>query len=140
MADHTKKTTFAAFVNIDKSDKYWIDGHWEFSDDCPSLFKFNTKEEKKLVQDVAQSYLDNWGCKALELVVFEVKSRHEVKLQKRTEAEKEEYRKKLQQESIKIRELAEAPVDVPVIEKSPLEVVEPDAPKKRGRKPKDATI
>lgn len=136
MADHTKKTTFAAFVNIDKGDKYWIDGHWEFSDDTPSLFKFNTKEEKKIVQDVAQSYLDNWGCKSLELVVFELKSRHEVKLKKRSDEERELDRKRLQQEAEATRVVAETPT----IEQSPLENTTPEAPKKRGRKPKDATI
>ena len=133
MTDHTKKTTFAAFVNIDKSDKYWIEGHWEYSEDTPGLFRFNTKEEKQRVQEVAQSYLDNWGVKGLELVVFEVKSRHEVKLKKRSQEEKQAESDRILKEAADRRSVSEQSNDTT---EAPVEIV-----KRRGRKPKtDATI
>jgi preprotein translocase subunit SecF len=133
--DHTKQTTFAGFVNVEKHNKYWVDGHFEFSEDCPTLFRFNTKEEKARVQDVAQSYLDNWGFEAVELVIFEVKSRHLVTLKKRTESEKENARLKAQKESDdnRIKMASEDNVAEGA-------VLKPE-PKKRGRKPKSsATI
>ena len=130
--DHTKKTTFVGFVNVDKSDKYWVDGHFEFGQDAPTLFRFNTKEEKEIVKDIAQGYLDNWNFKEVEMVVFEAKSRHPVKLKKRTEEEKELERKRIQKTAAEAR-IADQP-EAPV-------TVEAEAPKKRGRKPKvDATI
>lgn len=136
--DHTKKTTFAAFVNIHKGDKFWVDGHYEFSQDAPTLFRFNTKEEKNIAQEVAQSYLDNWGFEAVELVVFEVKSRHLVNLKKRTEAQIEEARKKNLAASDEFRK-AISESDSTTTSTTPVEPV--TQPKKRGRKPKaPATI
>lgn len=130
--DHTKKTTFVGFVNVDKNDKYWVDGHFEFGQDSPTLFRFNTKEEKEIVKDIAQGYLDNWNFKEVEMVVFEAKSRHPIKLKKRTEEEKELERKRIQRSAAEAR--AEDQPEAPV-------AVEVEAPKKRGRKPKvDATI
>lgn len=136
--DYTKKNTFAAFVNIHKGDKYWVDGHFEYGQDCPTIFRFNTKEEKDIAQEVAQSYLDNWGFSEVELVILEVKSRHPIKLKKRTEAEIEEARKKKLAEANKFRQSAEVE-ESKESETKPVEAQDP-APKKRGRKPKNATI
>lgn len=111
--DHTKKTIFAGFVNNSKGSKYWVDGHFEYSEDVPTLFRFNTKEEKTIVQEVAQSYLDNWGMDSIELVIFEVKTRHQVMLQKRSPEESQ-------------------PVKG--------ECSEIKAPKKRGRRPAEPAI
>lgn len=133
--DHTKKTTFAAFVNVHKGDKFWVDGHYEFSQDNPTLFRFNTKEEKAIAQDVAQSYLDNWGFEAVELVIFEAKSRHSINLKKRTQAEIEDERVKNLAEKAKLREEYESESTGKV------EVKDEPPVKKRGRKPKaTATI
>lgn len=126
--DHTKKNTFAAFVNVDKNDKYWINGNWQNETDTPSLFKYNTSEEKKIVQEVAQSYIDNWGVDALEVVILEVKSRHITKLKKSTEAEKDAIRLEAQRKAASLRESD-------VVEVS---VEKPKA--KRGRPAKGATI
>lgn len=127
--DHTKTNTFAGFVNIEKNNKFWVDGGFMYCEDTPSLFKFNTKEEKAIVQNVAQSYIDNWGFEAVELVIFEIKSRHIVNLKKRSEQERKAAQEKMVEEantwrnSEKANEINEA------------------SPKKRGRKPKsDATI
>lgn len=136
MTDHTKKTTFAGFVNVDKSNKYWMEGHFEYGEDAPTLFRFNTKEEKAIVQEVAQSYLDNWGCDALELVIFEAKARHVVTLKKRTESEMATARAKSKADAEAKRESVVADVIVDGTE-TPTDAT----PKKRGRKPKTgATI
>lgn len=133
--DYTKKNTFAAFVNVHKGDKFWVDGHFEFSQENPTLFRFNTKEEKAIAQEVAQSYLDNWGFEAVELVIFEVKSRHSINLKKRTQEEIDIAREKHLAEVAKLRNEYENGVSGT---QEPKE--EPPA-KKRGRKPKaTATI
>lgn len=136
--DHTKKTTFVGFVNVDKNDKYWVDGHFEFGTDAPTLFRFNTKDEKETVKSIAQGYLDNWGFSEVEMVIFEVKSRHPVKLKKRTEAEKEEERREIiKQAAIARGESSSEPEPQPDVESTP----ESTPKKRRGRKPKsDATI
>lgn len=132
--DHTKKTTFVGFVNIDKNDEYWVDGHFEYGTDAPTLFRFNTKEEKEVVKSIAQGYLDNWDFKEVEMVVFEVKSRHPVKLKKRTDEEKEVERRQIAQMAAEARGEPAADVAVQITDAEA-------APKKRGRKPKsDATI
>ena len=131
MTDHTKKTTFVGFVNVCKDGKYWMDGHWEHGTDAPTLFRYNTREEKLIAQDVAQGYIDNWGIKELELVTFEAKSRQAVKLKKRTDAEKEAERAKILKEAKKARGECEADAEAtPVTQENTPE------PKKRGRKPK----
>lgn len=131
MTDHTKKTTFVGFVNVCKDGKYWMDGHWEHGTDAPTLFRYNTREEKLIAQDVAQGYIDNWGVKELELVTFEAKSRQAVKLKKRTDAEKEAERAKILKEAKKARGEDEVEAEaVPVAQENSQE------PKKRGRKPK----
>lgn len=133
--DHTKKNTFAAFVNVHKGDKFWVDGHYEFSQENPTLFRFNTKEEKAIAQEVAQSYLDNWGFEAVELVIFEVKSRHSINLKKRTKEEIEAEGVKNLAEVAKLRGEYENEVSGKV------ETKEETPVKKRGRKPKaTATI
>jgi hypothetical protein len=131
--DHTKKDTFAAFVNVHKGDKFWVDGHHEYSQDSPTLFRFNTSEEKKRVQEVAQNYLDYWGFEAVELVIFEAKSRHSINLKKRTSAEIESARQKQLAEAAKLRDEYQAAENEKAesIEEAPLK-------KKRGRKPKAA--
>jgi hypothetical protein len=131
MTDHTKKTTFVGFVNVCEDGKYWMDGHWEHGTDAPTLFRYNTREEKLIAQDVAQGYIDNWGVKELELVTFEAKSRQAVKLKKRTDAEKEAERAKILKEAKKARGEDEVEAEaVPVAQENSQE------PKKRGRKPK----
>lgn len=132
MTDYTKKTTFVGFVNVCKDGKYWMDGHWEHGTDAPTLFRYNTREEKLVAQDVAQGYIDNWGIKDLELVTFEAKSRQIVKLKKRTDAEKEAERAKILREAKKARGEDEAEPEV--VSDVPDEKTQ--EPKKRGRKPK----
>lgn len=141
--DYTKKTTFAAFVNINKGDKYWVDGHFEYGTDTPTIFRFNTKEEKAIAQEVAQSYLDNWGFTEVELVVLEVKSRHPIKLKKRTEEEIAEARKKLLAASEEYRKSNEENQEIQsttdsstILQKQDSSVMPP--PKKRSRKTKEA--
>lgn len=129
--DHTKKTTFAAFTNSTSTDKFWVNGHFEFDTDSPTLFRYNTKEEKAVVKEVAQSYLDHWNMKNIELVVFEMTSRQVVKLTKRSEEEIEAERLK-NRAKIEAAKAEDANIEVQVSEPQP---VEPEK-KRRGRKPK----
>lgn len=135
--DHTKKTTFVGFINVEKGDKYWIDHGFTYNEDAPGLFRYNTKEEKDIAKSVAQSYIDNWGIKAVEMVVLEVKSRHSVNLTKRSDEEREAERHQIQ-EAARAKRLELADDDN--IRHDAENEQSTSLKKKRGRKPKIATI
>ena len=88
--DHSQTKQFAAFVNVEGKNKFWVNQHWTWDEDAPGLFRYDSKEDKQRVADVAQSYLNNWDLGKIELVVFEVKSRKEMTLTKKIEEPKVE--------------------------------------------------
>lgn len=90
MSDHTNIRQFAAFVNVENKNKFWVNQHWVWDEDCPGLFRYDTKEDKERVNDVAQSYLNNWDMNKIELVIMEVKTRKEMLLTKNISIEEDE--------------------------------------------------
>lgn len=58
--DYTKRKKFIAFINVDKNkNKYWIDHGFPWSEECPSLFPFETEEERKLAIEIGES-ISTW--------------------------------------------------------------------------------
>ena len=45
--DHTKCKTFIGFVNIDKKDRWWVDGNSVWDTISPRILPYETKEEKE---------------------------------------------------------------------------------------------
>ena len=90
MSDHTNIRQFAAFVNVENKNKFWVNQHWVWDEDCPGLFRYDTKEDKERVNDVAQSYLNNWDMNKIELVIMEVKTRKEMLLTKKISTEEDQ--------------------------------------------------
>lgn len=74
--DYTKCKTFIAFRHIDPSNKstYWIECGWKFSESTPGLFPYQTKEDKDQANELLNSYINNWGLKEVEGVIFKFDS------------------------------------------------------------------
>lgn len=45
--DHTKCKTFIGFVNVDKKDRWWVDGNSVWDTISPRILPYETKEEKE---------------------------------------------------------------------------------------------
>lgn len=113
--NYTETKHFAAFVNIEGKNKFWVNQHWQWDEDCPGLFQYDSREDKKRVEEVAQSYIDHWGMDKIELVVFEVKSRKEMTLTKNINAEEEliqENKEKSERKNKEKSEKIQSPDDV----------------------------
>lgn len=139
MADHTQTKHFAAFVNVEAKNKFWVNQHWVWDDDSPGLFRYDSKEDKQRVADVAQSYLDHWNMEKIELVVMEIKSRKEMTITKNINAEEEliaENHTKIERKKKEKHEEMKTPDDML------LSAIVSDIPakKKRGRPRLDATM
>lgn len=140
MSDHTNIKHFAAFVNVEQKNKFWVNQHWVWDEDCPGLFRYDSKEDKERVHDVAQSYLDNWDMNKIELVIMEVKTRKEMVLTKNIVKEDDEI---VPEPTVKIeRKKKEIAEEIKTPDDLLLSSIISDIPvkKKRGRPAKNATI
>lgn len=137
--DHTQTKHFAAFINIEGKNKFWVNQHWQWDEDSPALFQYDSREDKKRVEEVAQSYINHWDMDKIELVIFEVKSRKEMDLIKIINAEEEliaENHTKMERKKKEKIEEMKTPDDML------LSAIVSDIPvkKTRGRPRKNATI
>lgn len=82
--DYTKCKTFVAFKHTKDKDTYWIEGGWEYSEESPLIFPYQTREEKARVQEVYNSYVKNWGLKNVEAIIFKNAGLEPIKLDKIT--------------------------------------------------------
>lgn len=80
--DYTKCKEFIAFSHVTDKHRYWIDGGWLYSDDCPGLFQYHTPEDKKIVKDVYNSYVNNWKLKDVEASIFKFDKMITIKIDK----------------------------------------------------------
>lgn len=87
--DYTKNKTFACFKHTQDKNTYWINGGWMFDQETPGLFPYDTREDKKIVEDVANSIATHWEVKNLELVILKVVSSSDVKIPKKNEIKTE---------------------------------------------------
>lgn len=72
--DHTKCKVFIGFRHTEDKHTYWINSAWTYDQEIPGLFPYNSKEDKAIVEDVANSLQGNWKIKDLEMVTFNVVS------------------------------------------------------------------
>lgn len=80
--DYTKCKEFIAFSHVIDKDRYWINQGWLYSDDCPGLFCYHTSEDKKIVRDVYESYINSWKLKDVEATVFKMERVEKFKIDK----------------------------------------------------------
>ena len=53
--DHINKAKkFIAFINKDGRDRHWINGNFPWAEDGPTLFPYDTREQKKIADEVSE--------------------------------------------------------------------------------------
>jgi hypothetical protein len=66
----TKAKEFVAFRHKIDGNIYWINCHYKYEEDAPSLFKFSSIEDKRIAGEVMESFKLNWDLKELEMVLM----------------------------------------------------------------------
>lgn len=68
--DYTKTKTFIGIKHVKDGHTYWIKEGWTYEEENPGLFPYDTKEQKKFVEELLESYSKNWKLKGITSVVF----------------------------------------------------------------------
>jgi hypothetical protein len=139
--DHTKCKTFIGFVNVDKKDRWWVDGNSVWDTISPRILPYETKEEKESAKLYGYSTA-TWSETGDEVVgvIFKVhetipvitKKEADIIEQKQRKQHLEEKQKILDEENIPKKK--EEKIVKEVVKEIP-KVVAPIIPevKKRGR-------
>ncbi len=139
--DHTKCKTFIGFVNVDKKDRWWVDGNSVWDTISPRILPYETKEEKESAKLYGYSTA-TWSETGDEVVgvIFKVhetipvitKKEADIIEQKQRKQHLEEKQKILDEENIPKKK--EEKIVKEVVKEIP-KVVSPIIPevKKRGR-------
>ena len=82
--DHTKCKTFIAFRHTDPSTKstYWIEQGWEYSEDTPGLFPYQSKADKDHATEMINRYTNNWMLNNVEGIILKVEGIASLKIDK----------------------------------------------------------
>jgi hypothetical protein len=86
--DYTKTKTFIAFRHVADKNRYWVEYGWVFSEESPSLYPYDTKDQKKIADEVLDSYINNWGLKDVETVIVTVGASKSISDRKKKEVVK----------------------------------------------------
>lgn len=52
--DYVKKRNYIAFINKDKGNRWWVNGGFPWDETGPTLFPYDTEEEKQIAKDVGE--------------------------------------------------------------------------------------
>lgn len=150
--NHASCKTFIAFVNIDKKDKFFVDGNDVWDRVSPKIYPYESKEDKDNAKGIGYR-IANWEqtgdlVEGIILKVHEtvpiISKKEAVKIEEKFQQEQIEARQKLKEEDRpkpkKEKAQETIPTDIPkevVVETIP-EKIEPvksqsPEPKKRGR-------
>lgn len=147
--NHASCKTFIAFVNIDKKDKFFVDGNDVWDRVSPKIYPYESKEDKDNAKSIGYR-IANWEqtgelVEGIILKVHEtvpiISKKEAEKIEERFQQEQIEARQKLKEEDRPKKKVAGTiPTDIQkevVVETIP-EKIEPvksqsPEPKKRGR-------
>lgn len=147
--NHASCKTFIAFVNIDKKNKFFVDGNDVWEKISPKIYPYESKEDKDNAKSIGYR-IANWDqsgdlVEGIILKVHEtvpiISKKEAVKIEERFQQEQIEARQKLKEEdNPKKKVSATIPTDIPkevavetIPEKiEPVKIISPE-PKKRGR-------
>lgn len=72
--DYCKTKQFIAFINKTAKDRYWCDGYFAWDEYSPKLHPYDTKEQKKIANEIADG-ISSWSeTGEIEAVVLTVSS------------------------------------------------------------------
>lgn len=147
--NHASCKTFIAFVNIDKKDKFFVDGNDVWDRVSPKIYPYESKEDKDNAKGIGYR-IANWDqtgdlVEGIILKVHEtvpiISKKEAEKIEERFQQEQIEARQKLKEEDRPKKKVTETiPTNIPkevVVETIPEKIepkkIESPEPKKRGR-------
>ena len=147
--NHASCKTFIAFVNIDKKDKFFIDGNDVWDRVSPKIYPYESKEDKDNAKGIGYR-IANWDqtgdlVEGIILKVHEtvpiISKKEAVKIEEKFQQEQIEARRKVQEEDRPKKKVAGTiPTDIhkeDVVKTTPEKIetkkIESPEPKKRGR-------